>query len=628
MILEALHHLAEVEELVPDPAFEMKPVAWLVHVADGARYSIEGTLSVPPSADGKRKPKPQPKSFRVPRQPIRTSGDLAFFFCDKAEYALGVDPSTDPEKKRAPEKLAGRFQLFREQVEECARATGDKGAAAVAALLDGIASGEVAVKLPPECEPNHLFAFVYAPDIDRLVHDRPAVREFWTKRRGVAGQVDSDSELRCMITGEPVGEAVNFPQLKYVPGGSASGISLVSFNANAFESHGWRGNENAPISRDAAEAAATALNRLLHPAYPDPRAETLGQPLPRRNVRLTGDTVVCYWAADPGAEASVDVIAALLEGDEGVVGDLYRSIWDGKEVFITDPTRFYALTLTGTQGRAIVRDWFESTVADVLKNLSLFFGALNVARGTPVPKGKQPPSSWPLKALLGSIAQRGGGDLPDALVTACLRAAFAGTRLPLSLLQNAVERARAEIGRSDWGDLYRRDLRAALIKAVLIRTCNYSDLRPQMDPNNTNAGYLLGRLMAVLERLQQTALGNVNATVVDRFFSAASATPQAVFPRLLKNARHHARKAADAGDEKIKRTAGWLEGQIDQILSPIGARKPQVGSYYTGFPAYLPLDQQGLFVLGYHQQRHWLWLPKETREALERDAGSAAVDAG
>lgn len=127
-----------------------------------------------------------------------------------------------------------------------------------------------------------------------------------------------------------------------------------------------------------------------------------------------------------------------------------------------------------------------------------------------------------------------------------------------------------------------------------------------MDPNNTNSGYLLGRLAAVIERMQQLALGEVNASVIDRFFSGASATPAAVFPRLLRGFQNHASKALDG--EKTGGTARWLNNQSDDILSKLNS-----------FPAYLELEQQGLFVLGYHHMRHWLWMSKEAREKWQAE---------
>jgi len=131
-----------------------------------------------------------------------------------------------------------------------------------------------------------------------------------------------------------------------------------------------------------------------------------------------------------------------------------------------------------------------------------------------------------------------------------------------------------------------------------------------MDPNNDNQGYVLGRLMATLERLQQAAIGDVNASVVDKFFSGASAHPRSVFIRLMKNARHHAKKAE--GDAKSFGLAFYLERLMDEM-----ADRFDPGN--NGFPANLSLEEQGLFVLGYHQMRKWLWMNKEERSHWEKD---------
>jgi CRISPR-associated protein Csd1 len=632
MILEALYQLAEQDELIADPDYELKPVAWLVRVSeDGKLLGIEDTRSLP-EAEGKKKPKPQAKNFRIPRQPGRTSGDRAFFLCDKAEYALGLDPEADPKKRRAPEKVTLRFALFRDQIGACVQATQDEGVRAVWTLLEDIAAGKQPVSLPQECSPGDLFAFVYAPDADSLVHERPAVRNYWKAQRQL--EQDSSGSLPCLITGAPAGEPVNFPLLKKVPGGTPSGVALVSFNSPAFESYGWRGNQNAPISRAAAEAASTALNRLLHPAFPDPRPDTLGQPLPRRNFRISADTAVAFWASGRGADPFLDSLSALFNPDDPAeVGEQFRSLWRGRAVGLRDPFRFYALTITGTQGRAILRDWFEASVGEVAGHLARYFEDLDLVRNTPPPKGKEHPPQIPLHLLLGSLAPLGKSDnIPAPLATQFVNAALRGLPFPMAILQKAIERFRAEIGRGEWPDRARRDARAALIKAVLRRNTSHKELTRDMDPNNLQPGYRLGRLMAVLERLQQAALGDVNATVVDRFFGAASAAPQAVFPRLLKNARHHARKAQTSEKAFDRWLGSWLDQELDTILAPLEVQEHRQGLAYTGFRKYLDLEQQGLFILGYHQQRHWIgqWLrmSKEEREEWERQhTQSAAIPA-
>jgi len=482
------------------------------------------------------------------------------------------------------------------------------------ALLDDIAAGTHSVTLPEECASNDLFAFVYQPDVDRLVHTRPLVADYWRSLRDEPIQTSEESRFECLVTGKNVGAPGNFPKVKNVPGGQSGGVPLVSFNSSAFLSHGLESNENAPISRSAAESCATALARLLHPAFPNPNPGRSNEALPRRNFRISDDTVVCFWtdSVQPGGLA--DYFAALFDfPDPAIVGDAYRGLWRGRTPTMDDPGTFFALTLSGAQGRMIVRDWLATSVREIVKNLARHFSDLDVVRNTPAPKGSELPPALPLSALLGSLAPFGKrSEIPPALSAGFITAALRGTPYPLAILQRALERSRAEVGQSEWKDLERRDARAALIKAALNRrrmtaATTYPQLTREMDPTISAPGYLLGRLIAVIERLQQTALGDVAASVTDRYFSAASASPRSVFTRLLKNARHHARKAKD--DDQSAGTARWLDSQLDEIAS-------RFDPAHNGFPAYLDLEQQGLFVLGYHQQRHWLWLSREKRESL------------
>jgi CRISPR-associated protein Csd1 len=387
-------------------------------------------------------------------------------------------------------------------------------------------------------------------------------------------------------------------------------------------SYGWKGNQNAPISRKAAEACSTALERLLDDEYPNPRITD--QVLPSRNIRISSNTAVCYWAADSGGDDFCGAFAGLLDANPAMVKEMYHSLWRGVPPHIDDPTAFYALTLTGTQGRIIVRDWFESTVASVAENLALHFEDLRIARNTPKPKDRDLPPNFPLYDLLESIADPATNrkeGIPAPLADAFVRAALAGIPYPLAAMQKALMRYRLEIGninddKDGWRTKKWNDARVALIKAILNRrkrafpnTTHYKEVQPEMDLNNNDQGYLLGRLMACIERMQQTALKNVNASVVDRFFSGASASPKSVFPRLMKNLRHHARKAKD--DAQTSGTARWLESQVDEIVSRI-----------NDFPSHLSLDEQGLFIIGYHHQRNWFWTKKEDRDVKSASAAA------
>ena len=137
------------------------------------------------------------------------------------------------------------------------------------------------------------------------------------------------------------------------------------------------------------------------------------------------------------------------------------------------------------------------------------------------------------------------------------------------------------------------------------------EITEKMDKNNTNTGYLLGRLMAVVEKAQQEALKknkkdiktSINATVIDRYFSAATASPASVFPRLMKKRMNHIRKLKSEDKQGL---VTWLEKMTDDIMANL-----------DNFPLFMPIEDQSLFILGYHHQRHELWRKKSEDENEE-----------
>lgn len=116
-----------------------------------------------------------------------------------------------------------------------------------------------------------------------------------------------------------------------------------------------------------------------------------------------------------------------------------------------------------------------------------------------------------------------------------------------------------------------------------------------LDKNNTNVAYRLGRLFAVLEKAQRDAIPGANATIKDRYYSSASATPSIVFPQLLRLAQHHIQKA-DYGYATDKMIEDIMEG-------------------FQGFPTHLNLDDQGLFAIGYYHQRKDFYTKSDKKEA-------------
>jgi len=127
-----------------------------------------------------------------------------------------------------------------------------------------------------------------------------------------------------------------------------------------------------------------------------------------------------------------------------------------------------------------------------------------------------------------------------------------------------------------------------------------------LDRHNSNPGYRLGRLFAVLDAAQRAGVGKVNAGVRDKFIAAASATPARVFPLLLRSAQYNLQSARKKGREG---RAIRLDKESAEIIGGLDARQP--------FPATLSLADQGRFFVGFYHQQQELFLPREKGESVE-----------
>lgn len=175
------------------------------------------------------------------------------------------------------------------------------------------------------------------------------------------------------------------------------------------------------------------------------------------------------------------------------------------------------------------------------------------------------------------------------------------TLYPAALYYAVINRIRADSDEPKEGFRKINYQRAAMIKAYLIRKYRYQEspqikevLSMSLNEQSTQPAYLLGRLFAVLEKVQQEAIGDMNASIKDRYFTSACASPATVFPLLLRLSQHHISKAefGYASDRRIEEIMNLLEMNDNPI------------------PAHLSLDEQGIFILGYYHQRAAFFVPK------------------
>jgi CRISPR-associated protein Csd1 len=569
MILQAL--AAYYDRLFADGAvqpqgFQQREIPWVVELSPDGRFQ---RLIRTGGEDNRG------RTFVVPAEVKKSVNIAANLLWGNPEYAFGWPRSGLTEKQAA--KVPQRHRAFLARLRalpDSVRA--DVGVFAVITFLeandfaplrssDGWAelsrgNGNVSFRL--EGDPG-------------LVCERPAVTGIVSKT--AAEPAGTDSKGWCLMTGRRAGAARLHPTIKGVRGAQTSGANLVSFNRDAFTSHGWSQGANAPISEAAAHAYTSALNQLLA----------------RGNDRhrfVEGDTTFVFWAAEP--TPIEDQFAHLLgssgadqqESDGTPVRDTFESVRRGLRPSLDDQTAFYVLGLAPNAARLAVRLWHEGTVGELAHNILRHFADLEIVG---LGGESNVPSLWRLigAAARDSDPRKLSDTLRGQLATGLMTAILDQLPYPATLFARTVNRCRAE--QSVW------PIRAALIKASLNRRSPEEEVTVSLDPDEPNAGYRLGRLFAILENIQRNAQGDINVTIRDRYFSAAMTAPRSAFAELMRLKNAHLKK--------VRRSSPGLAVHFERALDQILDSLPPA----AGFPASLSLDDQGRFILGYHQQRNF-----------------------
>ena len=568
MILQALVDYYHRKCNDPDPAqrlplfgLEQKEIPFVLEIsASGELLQLRDTRE----QQGKKK---VARVFRVPMGIKKTSGVAANLLWDTLEYVLGVDT------KGNPERVVQQHAAFRSRIAalpEAART--DAGIQAVVRFFDRIDLAQLARQAAwaDALKVNAVLSFRLQGDLD-LVCQRTAVV---SAALNMSDEVDAPQAM-CLVTGKQAAVERLHASIKGVWGAQTSGANIVSFNARAFESYGKteRQGENAPVSRAAAFAYTTALNHLL-------RKDSA------QRIQV-GDASTVFWAEKHDAFESIfgDIFQDNPDNSAVAVRALLDAAHSGKWAGSDENTRFYVLGLAPNAARISIRFFHCVTLCELGHRMAQHFEDLSLARG---PHDAQYPS---LFRLLAAVAVQNKADnIPPNLGGSIVDAIFSGVNTPYpSLWLNvAVGRCRAEQNVNY--------LRAAAIKACLNRQlrstqfssprpCPEQEFLPMLDLSNTHPAYRLGRLFAVLEKIQEEASPGLNATIRDRYYGAASSTPVAVFTTLLRLKNAHLKKLTTG------RTL-WFEKLLGQVLGPV-----------TDFPKHLPLPDQGRFALGYYHQR-------------------------
>lgn len=580
MILHALtqyyQRKAESDGGVAPEGFENKEIPFIIVIdKQGNFIQLEDTREL----KGKKK---VGRTFLVPKGLGRSgskSYEVSNLLWDHYGYVLAYAG------EKGQEQADKQHASFTAKVNELKQVLPDEaGVTAVAAFLSSAEEKSKVMQATNWVECAKVkgcnLSFRLVEEAVDLVCQSKMVQDYLSVSSDNNEETDDFKEGICLITGKKTLVARKHHQISGIHK-QPTPFCAVDKGSTAFHSYGKKQGFAFPVGKQAMFEYTTALNTLL-----------AGE----NRFRIGDVTTVCWGAKPTPLEES---LASMINGggkdnpDEHIdaVKTLYKSLYNGKYTKPDGKEKFYLLGLSPNSARIVVRFWHETTVAALSESIAAWYDDLQMVHGENSPY----PEYMPLPRLLGNLVLDGKMEnLPSDLIAQITDAALNNRVLPVSLLQAALRRNKAE-QKITYG-------RASLLKAYINRAIragrlkNMKELTMSLDRNRQDIGYVLGRLFAVLEKTQAEANPGLNATIADRYFGSASSTPIAVFGTLMRLLPHHLNKL------EFERRAVQLQWEIRQILE-----------HCQRFPNYLNLEQQGLFAIGYYHETQFLF----TKDALK-----------
>ncbi len=582
MLLQSLVNyyeiLAEDEESgVPKLGYGKVNVSFALNISKEGELLNVVPLKVPDSTGKKM----VPQSMTVPESVKRAVNISPNFLCDNSSYVFGFD------KKGKPIRSKECFAAFCKLHQDILKNVNNNEAQAVLNYLNSWDIGK-ASEHPSLAEYYEEISsganLIFKLDgLNSFIHQSAEIRKAWEAYKQ---QNANGTRMQCLVTGIEAPVSRLHPVIKGIKGGQAMGNSLVSFNARAYESYGREDAQgvNSPVSEFAAFAYGTVLNYLLADV---------------KNKLSVGDTTVVFWAQSP-KRIYQDFFALMLQPDEidNIGSDKQKYVRDLDAVReikfffeklvkgtrsmpdIEEDIQFYVLGVSPNAARIAVRFFIRNSFGNFITDVARHYEDMAIEK-----QYTNEPDCIPLWRLLYETVSPTSKEKASSplLSGAVMRSILTGSPYPAALYSAVMLRIRAEKDISYY--------KVAIIKACISRNSKneYKEvLTMSLNEKCDNKEYVLGRLFAVLEKAQLDANPGIKATIKDRYFTAACATPASVFPILLRLSTHHISKAE----------YGYTsENNIKGIMDILKVEA-------NPFPKNLSLEQQGVFILGYYHQKN------------------------
>lgn len=426
------------------------------------------------------------------------------------------------------------------------------------------------------------FALDGHPEIK--LHEDPFILEKVRKKE----ENEDENESVCSVTGKKGKIAELHRSVKGI-GGQMAG-TMVCVNDSAGESYGLKNAFTSGISEEAMMKYTEAFNILT--GSKDEITDNY------TNKIVIDDVTIVFFANDKTASSVDPLIRCLMFANdsedarktEEILKTIMRSAKSGiacdwKNVNIDPDTNYYIMGVTPNMGRVSLKFFHRNNVGNLLINVAMHqndiainnssrtISVRDIAKELVSPKSKEEKVSPSLMSnLFGSV--------------------FLGERYPTELLATIVRRIKTDSDDAKNKNFYIKinDARVGIIKAYINRNNRMAgkkeEITVSLDKTNTNKAYVCGRLFAILERIQQDAIKDLNCGIRDKFFGSAASRPASILPRLITLSQNHLHKI-----DENKRV--MYQAMIANIMDLIE----------SDFPATFSLEDQGRFFIGYYHQK-------------------------
>ena len=453
-------------------------------------------------------------------------------------------------------------------------------------------------------------------DGQKIVQAR-CLKEWWDTYRKKFFDIEKKERSLCLITGEETVPMETVPPVNglAVVGGHARGDALICFDKSAFCSYDQKKSVNAPVSENAFFAVKAALDHLLEHApvlanmkfvhWYEQNIEDNSDPILRAN--FLGITMA----------ENVDVEEDISEDDrtreariaEIQASKLVKSVTTGEKIPSLS-NQYTICLLSGVNGRVMIRQYERGSYEELQKNVALWNEQLELKDLNGIQNEKSKKLNARLLCLLkkqnsdSKIWERVGKELPE-ITQAIIGAIINGTPLPDVVAVRSLAYIRSQMLEKEENStsIQIPDATACQWLKVWLMRRKGAEIMSEYDSTHKSAAYHCGAAMAVHAAIQNVAMKNVNATIVQRYYSSASQMPALVLGQISRLSAYHL--------EKIENE--WLRKQYEDTLNDVYCA---IGK---AIPATLTLEEQAYFALGYRQMCTKLQKDKNERIAKKKN---------